>query len=75
MKNSTSTGSNEYMDSIQNTPKLKRRKLYIFEKMVSESNLYSHIDELNKEKSDLMDNQKSDTQKVYIDIDEYIGYI
>ncbi|KAG4089317.1 hypothetical protein H8356DRAFT_32092 [Neocallimastix lanati (nom. inval.)] len=73
MKNSTSTGSNEYMDSIQNTPKLKRRKLYIFEKMVSESNLYSHIDELNKEKSDLMDNQKSDTQKVYIDIDEYIG--
>jgi hypothetical protein len=54
------------MDSIQNTPKLKRRKLYIFEKMVSESNLYSHIDELNKEKSDLMDNQKSDTQKVYI---------
>jgi len=75
MKNSTSTGSNEYMDSIQNTPKLKRRKLYIFEKMVSESNLYSHIDELNKEKSDLMDNQKSDTQKVYIDIDEYIGYV
>eukprot|EP00833_Pecoramyces_ruminatium_P001312 jgi/Orpsp1_1/1175344/evm.model.c7180000053463.1 len=54
------------MDETQNTPKLKRRKLYIFEKMVSESNIYCHIDELNKDKSVSMDYQKGNTQDVIV---------
>jgi len=62
--------NNHFMDGIQNTPKLKRRKLLLFEKMVSESNIYCHIDDLNKDKSDTGNKfEQQDTQVIVIDDD------
>jgi len=51
---------------IQNTPKLKRRQLFIFERKISESNIYNQIDELNKKKINAMNSQKRKSENVIV---------